>query len=220
LRVHARLPVRVCSQLTVKVLREPMAGGAPDRIKEGVCSTQLGDLTLNTAAVAFVRPSAFRLPADPAAPIIMIGPGTGIAPFRAFTQQLLAEKARGDTPRTGEVRLYFGCRRQAVDYLYRDELTNALDAGALSAVVTAFSREKGQPKVYVQHRLKEDGDHVHQLMASGAYVYICGATAMGRDVVAVLTELLSVKGGLDAAAAAAAVKRMAAEGRLVQELWS
>ena len=93
--------------LTVKVLREPMRG-AEGRTKEGVCSTQLAVLAPGASACVFVRPSGFELPASPDAPIIMVGPGTGIAPFRAFLRQL---GASGAPVRTGPVRLYFGCRR-------------------------------------------------------------------------------------------------------------
>ena len=209
--------------LTVKVLREPMRG-AEGRTKEGVCSTQLGDLQPGGRAIVFVRPSAFRLPADPAAPVLMVGPGTGVAPFRAFAQQLVAERRRGavsgKAARTGEVRLYFGCRRPAVDFLYADELRAAERSGALTALRTAFSRETST-KVYVQDRLREDAAVLHRLMSEeGAYVYICGGTQMGREVVGLLTQMYVDHGGASEAEAAAAVKQMTKAGRLVQELWS
>ena len=118
------------------------------------------------------------------------------------------------------MRLYFGCRRPAVDFLYADELRAAERSGALTALRTAFSRETTR-KVYVQDRLREDAKALHRLMSEeGAYVYICGGTQMGREVVGLLTQMFVDHGGASEAEAAAAVKQMTKEGRLVQELWS
>ena len=133
------------------MLREPRRG-AEARTKEGVCSTQLEGLPAGAPAYVFVRPSFFTLPADPAAPIVMVGPGTGIAPFRAFLREL----STAAVPRPGHVRLYFGCRRPEEDYLYEGELAEHLRSGALSSLRVAFSRSKAQ-KVYVQHLVAADG---------------------------------------------------------------
>lgn len=201
--------------MTVKVLREPMKGDAT-RTKEGVCSTQLGALKTGGRAIVFVRESAFRLPKKLSAPVIMVGPGTGIAPFRAFVEQMSASSER----RTGETRLYFGCRNSQSDFLYKGELETALSSGVLTHLRTAFSRETAA-KVYVQHRLQEDGEDLYRLLTKeGGYLYICGGTSMGRDVVALLTELVVKHGRISEAAAATVVKKMGAEGRLIQELWS
>jgi len=205
--------------LCVKVLREPLRGNA-SRVKEGVCSTQLGELVPGATAHVFVRASAFRLPADRARPVLMIGPGTGVAPFRALAQQMTAESAAAGSARTGAARLYYGCRRRGVDFLYKEELEAAEASGALTALRVAVSRDKGTPKAYVQDKLKEDGKAVHAMMADGGHVYVCGATVMGRDVVAVLAQLYEQYGAMAPEAAAAAVRRMTTEGRLVQELWS
>ena len=210
--------------LTVKVLREPMKGcdAASGRVKEGVCSTQLGALAAGGTAHVFVRSSGFALPTDDAAPVVMVGPGTGIAPFRAFLQELQAargEGGKGGTPRAGHVRLYFGCRREAEDYLYKDELAAYLKAGTLSSLRLAFSRETAA-KVYVQTRVAEDGAELVEMLQRGGHVYICGGTAMGRDVVAAVQEAVRVHAGLPAEAAEAYIKAMQAQGRLVQELWS
>ena len=198
--------------ITVKVLREPRKG-AETRLKEGVCSTQLGALALGQRVVVFVRASAFRLPRDPATPVLMVGPGTGIAPFRAFVQEL------SEARRTGETRLYFGCRYAAVDFLYADELRTAECAGTLTKLRTAFSRD-GPTKVYVQQRLREDGALVYGLLEHGAHVYLCGGTGMGREVVSVLAEILGTHGKLTHAQASEYLKRMTSQGRLIQELWS
>ena len=205
--------------LTVKVLREPMRGcdAASGRVKEGVCSTQLGALAPGSSACVFVRSSGFALPKDPAAPVIMVGPGTGIAPFRAFLQQMAAATDGGR--RTGHARLYFGCRRSDEDYLYKDELEAYLREGALDALRLAFSRE-GASKVYVQHKLRDDGAQLWPLLQQGGHVYVCGGTSMGRDVVAALQAAIAEHGKLTDDAAAKYVKEMQAKGRLVQELWS
>jgi len=201
--------------LTVKVLREPMRG-APTRTKEGVCSTQLGQLLVGASACVFVRPSFFRMPDDDAAPIVMVGPGTGVAPFRAFLRHL---GARGAPPRAGHVRLYFGCRRADEDFIYEDELKDALSSGTLSSLRLAFSRET-DTKVYVQHHVAEDAAELWSMLQANAHVYICGGTAMGRDVVNALTQAVATHGGMSASAADAYVKQMTTSGRLMQELWS
>jgi len=175
-------------------------------------------------SVVFVRPSAFRLPTGPGTPMLMIGPGTGIAPFRALLQEIsarreqLAEPARAAAT-ARETVLYFGCRNAAVDFLYRAELEAAEAAGTLTRLRVAFSRD-GPSKVYVQHCLAEDGAHVHALLQAGAHVYVCGGTSMGREVVGTLADICAKHGGLTRAQADDALKQMASEGRLIQELWS
>jgi len=163
-----------------------------------------------------VRSSGFALPADPAAPVVMVGPGTGVAPFRAFLQQMAA---KGAPKRTGHVRLYFGCRRPEEDYLYEAELQSYLKNGTLSSLRVAFSRAQAG-KVYVQHKVRDDGAELWDLLQKGGHVYICGGTAMGRDVVAALQDAVGAHGGMGAPAAADYVKGLQQQGRLVQELWS
>ena len=206
--------------LTVKVVREPMRDATPGRTKVGVCSTQLEGLGVGDTAIVFVRPSAFRIPRDPAVPLVMVGPGTGVAPFRAFVQEL-AVGVEAQKKRSAPARLYFGCRREAVDFLYADELKGAVASGALAALRLAFSRDDPGKKVYVQQRVREDGAELWKLLGKeGGHAYICGGTSMGRDVVAALAEVAAKHGGLAPHAAAAFVKQMTADGRLVQELWS
>ena len=215
-----------------QVLREPMRGAAEGRTKVGVCSTQLAALAPGDSAFVFVRSSGFALPKDPAAPVIMIGPGTGVAPFRAFLQQMAADRARaapggehtpGGAPpaaaRSGATWLYFGCRREEEDYLYREELEAHLAEGTLTRLRLAFSRAQAA-KVYVQHLLREDGAELWALLQRGGHVYICGGTLMGRDVVEALSAALARHGALGAEGAAKYLKEMEAAGRLVKELWS
>lgn len=194
-----------------------MRNADPNRIKVGVCSTQLGGLAENENAVVFVTESSFRLPEDPSIPVIMVGAGTGVAPFRAFVQQLSCE--RPTIVRNS--RLYFGCRRPHVDFLYENELRTAESSGALTALRLAFSREEGKKKVYVQDALKSDAKELSQaIFSAGASVFICGGTAMGRDVKEALGDILVEQSGMSKPAATAYLKNMAVEGRLVSELWS
>ncbi|KAL1528574.1 hypothetical protein AB1Y20_009915 [Prymnesium parvum] len=204
--------------LTVKVLREPMRAAA-GRTKVGVCSTQLEALPPGANAVVFIRESAFRLPRKEDVPVVMVGPGTGVAPFRAFLQEMEAA-ATGPKKRTGASWLYFGCRRSDVDFIYKDELLNAVERGFLTKLRTAFSREQAS-KVYVQDKLREDGEEMWRLLGEQkGHLYICGGTLMGRDVVAALHEIVVKYGKLTDEEAAKFVKQMTSGGRLVQELWS
>ena len=165
---------------------------------------------------AFVRASTFKLPA-PEVPIIMVGPGTGIAPMRAFLQERAALREEGAD--VGSSMLFFGCRRESEDYLYKDELLGWARDGVLTAYHTAFSRH-GQQKVYVQHKLLEQGQAVWDLLQQGAHVYVCGATRMGADVHRAFVDIAQKCGELRASDAEAYVKSLSGEGRYVQELWS
>lgn len=120
----------------------------------------------------FAKPTpSFHLPEDPATPCVLIGPGTGVAPFVGFAQHRLAQ---ADEAARGKLELYFGCREEKTDFLYRDSLEAAVAGGALGRLVTAFSREQAE-KIYVQDRLREDGPHVAELvLKQGAKLYVCG----------------------------------------------
>ena len=118
----------------------------------------------------------FGLPADPATPIIMVGPGTGVAPFRSFLWHRRAMKA------SGKAWLFFGHQRQACDFFYRDELEAFLADGTLTRLSTAWSRD-GDQKVYVQHRMREAGAELWAWLQAGAHFYVCGdAKRMAKDV--------------------------------------
>eukprot|EP00611_Tribonema_gayanum_P027840 TRINITY_DN699_c0_g1_i4.p1 TRINITY_DN699_c0_g1~~TRINITY_DN699_c0_g1_i4.p1 ORF type:complete len:654 (-),score=302.60 TRINITY_DN699_c0_g1_i4:336-2297(-) len=198
--------------LTVALLREDRGGG---RRFHGLCTRHLAALEAPGAPLrALVRASTFRLPADDSVPIILVGPGTGIAPMRALLQERRHRRARGAAV------LYFGCRSAQRDYLYRAELEAFLADGTLTALRTAFSRDQAA-KVYVQDRLREHGAEAWRLLRDGgAHVYVCGGTAMGADVAAAFADVAKDAGGLDDADAKAFMQRLHAEGRYVQELWS
>lgn len=161
---------------------------------------------------------AFAPPSDLSVPWIMIGPGTGVAPFRGFLQ------ARRDALRTCSTAapawLFFGCRRQEEDYLYRDDLEEFARDGTLSQLQVAFSRA-GPSKVYVQHLMRKHAAALFALLEEDAYVFVCGDGAgMAKDVHAALAEIISDQGGVDAAEAEAQLRAMAKAGRYVRDIWS
>jgi len=166
-----------------------------------------------------VRHSNFKLPSNPEKPIIMIGPGTGVAPFRGFVQERAAYAAAGD--KVGKTLLFFGCRNSKEDFLYEDEWADLKKTlGDSFELVTAFSRE-GSPKVYVQHRLHEYADEVNDLLKAGAYIYVCGDAAhMARDVNATFGKIISEKRGLTEAQGDEVVKRMRAANQYQEDVWS
>ncbi|HSR56582.1 MAG TPA: hypothetical protein VLL57_00255, partial [Candidatus Binataceae bacterium] len=129
----------------------------------------------------------FALPHDPSVPIIMIGPGTGIAPFRAFLHERMAVKARGRNW------LFFGHQRRDCDFFYEDELTGMETAGFLTRLSLAWSRD-GTRKIYVQDRMREAGRDLWGWIAEGAHIYVCGAITMGKDVERALLDMIAEHG--------------------------
>lgn len=174
--------------LTVSAVRYEAHG----RARHGVCSTFLAEAGLGTRMLAYVQENRrFRLPEDPSRPVIMIGPGTGIAPFRAFLEHRRATGARGRTW------LFFGDRSAETDFLYRDELRAFQADGVLTRLETAFSRDQAE-KVYVQHRMREHARELWSWLEDGAHVYVCGdATHMAKDVDAALAAVVSGHGNRD-----------------------
>jgi sulfite reductase (NADPH) flavoprotein alpha-component len=159
------------------------------------------------------RSHGFSLPADPAAPVVMIGPGTGVAPFRAFLQE------RAATGAPGRNWLFFGNTRRELDFLYRGELEGYLRKRALARLDTAFSRDQGQ-KVYVQHRLREQGAELWRWLEEGAYVYVCGdAQRMAKDVDDALKGVVATHGAMGAEKAAEYVAGLAKAGRYARDVY-
>ncbi|MCL8208218.1 MAG: flavodoxin domain-containing protein [Actinomycetia bacterium] len=197
--------------LTVRVVRYA-AGG---RRRSGVCSGYLADrVRPGDRLRVFVEANRrFKLPPDPDAPVIMIGPGTGVAPFRAFLQEREATGARGPTW------LFFGDRRFRTDFLYQTEWLRWLGEGVLTRMDVAFSRD-GPRKVYVQDRLREHARDVYAWLEAGAYVYVCGdAARMAPEVDRTLREIVaSVRGG-GPDAAEAYLRDLAAAGRLRRDVY-
>jgi sulfite reductase (NADPH) flavoprotein alpha-component len=197
--------------LTVAVVRYELH----TRGYQGVASCFFADRLRRGARVPVYvqRSHGFGLPADPAAPIIMIGPGTGIAPFRAFLQE------RAATGAAGKSWLLFGNTRRELDFLYRGELEGYLRRGALARLDTAFSRDQGH-KVYVQHRIREQGAELWRWLREGALIYVCGdAQRMAKDVDDALREVAATHGAMSAEDAAAYVAGLAKAGRYARDVY-
>lgn len=197
--------------LTVGAVRYQAHG----RARKGVCSTFLADRCApgTTAPVFIHRNSAFKLPSDPAAPVVMVGPGTGIAPFRAFLEE------RRVTGATGRNWLFFGDQRAATDFLYRDEMAAFQREGMLTRLDTAFSRDQAE-KIYVQHRMIEAAGELYAWFEAGAHFYVCGdASRMAKDVDAALHRVVETAGGKTAAQAADYVQSMKAARRYTRDVY-
>ena len=196
--------------LTVSTVRYTCDGKA----RGGVCSTFLADRAANAEVPIFVHKSAhFRPPADPDAPMIMVGPGTGVAPFRAFLQERRAIGARGRNW------LFFGEQHAASDFYYRDELEALQRDGYLHRLDTAFSRDQAE-KIYVQQRMLEHGAQLWAWLQEGGHFYVCGdAGRMARDVDAALRQVAATHGGLSGDDAAVWVAALSREKRYLRDVY-
>ncbi|THF61795.1 reductase [Pseudothauera nasutitermitis] len=196
--------------LTVSVLRYAHQG----RRRGGVCSTFLADRADGIDVPIFVQRSAhFRPPQGADTPMIMVGPGTGVAPFRAFLHE---RRARGDRGRNW---LFFGEQHAATDFYYRDELQGMHQDGLLTELSLAFSRDQAE-KLYVQDRMREHGARLWAWLQDGAHFYVCGdAGRMAKDVDAALREVAQAHGGLNAEAAADYVAQLGRDKRYVRDVY-
>jgi len=204
--------------ITVAVLEKSRLDGSAYR---GVCSSHLASIVPSGKSTCrvFCRDSTFRLPEDPSNPIIMVGPGTGIAPMRALLQERSYQR-NTLKKNVGDSILYFGCKNRNQDYIYADELESFVKEGTLSSLYLAFSREKND-KVYVQHLLKENAENTWKLINDeNASVYVCGGTKMGQDVVQTLKAIFRDIGKKSEDEAHSYLKKLEEQKRLVQELWS
>uniref|UniRef100_A0A914H0M9 NADPH--hemoprotein reductase n=1 Tax=Globodera rostochiensis TaxID=31243 RepID=A0A914H0M9_GLORO len=162
--------------VTAVVLRYPMG----DRLVKGVCTNFLSDRAEGASAPVFIRKSTLRLPHRLQTPVVMIGPGTGLAPFRGFLHERMWHKKQGKE--VGEMHLFFGCRHPEHDHIYKDEMEEFVQIGLLTQHHVAYSRFQSE-KVYVQHKLWENRQRMWELVQEGAAVYVCGdARNMARDV--------------------------------------
>ncbi|HTR09257.1 MAG TPA: bifunctional nitrate reductase/sulfite reductase flavoprotein subunit alpha [Paraburkholderia sp.] len=184
------------------------------RERKGVASTFLADRAQEGSVPVFVQKSShFRPPRNGDTPMIMVGPGTGVAPFRAILHE---RRARGDAGRNW---LFFGEQHAATDFYYRDELEQMRKDGHLDRLDLAFSRDQSE-KVYVQDRMREQGAQLWAWLQEGAHVYVCGdASRMAKDVDAALREVVSGHGGMSADAANEYVSALGREKRYVRDVY-
>ncbi|MFB6697578.1 molybdopterin-dependent oxidoreductase [Streptomyces rubiginosohelvolus] len=198
-------------RLTVSVIRYESALGG---MRKGVASTFLADAEPGSPVPVFVqRNDRFRPPADPATPMIMVGPGTGVAPFLGFLEE---RRALGHS---GANWLFFGEQHRATDFYYREELDTMSRSGTLTRLDTAFSRDQ-RAKVYVQDRMREHGAQLWSWLRDGAHLYVCGdASRMAKDVDRALRDIAVAHGGLEPDAAAAQVKQLASDRRYVRDVY-
>jgi sulfite reductase (NADPH) flavoprotein alpha-component len=194
--------------VTVAAVRYQAMG----RVRGGVCSTFLADR--GATARIFLQPNkSFRVPTDDAAPVIMVGPGTGVAPFRAFLQERALRGA------TGRNWLFFGDQHREHDFVYADEVAGWQSSGVLNRLELAFSRDQ-QEKVYVQRRMLEHGKELFSWLEDGGHFYVCGdATRMAKDVDKALHDVVGVHGGLDADGATEYVNSLKREKRYVRDVY-
>jgi sulfite reductase (NADPH) flavoprotein alpha-component len=196
--------------LTVDAVRYDIKG----RTRLGVASTCLANrIAPGQKIKAYVQKAqAFCLPTDAAVPIIMIGPGTGIAPFRAFLHERMATKAPGRNW------LFFGHQRRNYDFFYEDELSGMKAAGALTRLSLAWSRD-GEEKFYVQDRMRQVGRDLWSWIADGAHIYVCGAITMGKDVERALVDVIAAHGARTIDEAIAFLAELKKKGRYQQDVY-
>jgi sulfite reductase (NADPH) flavoprotein alpha-component len=197
--------------LTIDHVRYAIDG----RERLGVASTFAGKaLRPGDKVKAYIqRAHDFALPATGDTPIVMVGPGTGVAPFRAFLQERMATKAKGPAW------LFFGHQRRATDFFYEDELSGFQAAGTLAKLSLAWSRD-GEYKVYVQDKMREEGADLWAWLGKGAHFYVCGdAKRMAPDVDAALVQICAEHGNMDAASAKNFVKDLGAQHRYQTDVY-
>ena len=196
--------------LTVGIVRFELE----KRARKGVCSSFFADrIQPGEHLRVFVHKSTFRLPEDKDRNVIMVGPGTGIAPFRGFLQD------RATSGGQGKNWLFFGDQKAATDFLYQDELKAFQTQGVLSQLDTAFSRDQAR-KMYVQDRMLERAKELWKWIDGGAHFYVCGdAKRMARDVDRMLHQILSEAGGLDEESTKSYVAGMKKEKRYMRDVY-
>jgi sulfite reductase (NADPH) flavoprotein alpha-component len=196
--------------LTVAAVRYKKRG----RSRKGIASTFLADRARPGSDVPlFIQKThGFRLPEAGDAPVVMIGPGAGVAPFRAFLQE---RRARGATGRNW---LFFGDQRRSCDFLYEEELEDYRRDGLLTRLDVAFSRDQAE-RVYVQHRMREQSAALWSWLQDGAHLYVCGAAGMARDVDAALGAIIARQGGVGSGGAKAYLATLARTGRYLRDVY-
>ncbi|GEQ66534.1 hypothetical protein JCM33374_g197 [Metschnikowia sp. JCM 33374] len=167
-----------------------------------------------------VRRSTFKLPSNPSTPIILVGPGTGIAPMRAFIRDRIALSKTADNVKLGKTILFYGCRRSDEDFLYRDEWPEYSQVlGDSFEMEIAFSRE-GDKKVYVQDKMLSKAKDLNKLLETGAFIYVCGdASKMARDVQNTLVRIISEERSISLEKASDLVRSLKVQNRYQEDVW-
>jgi sulfite reductase (NADPH) flavoprotein alpha-component len=202
--------VTAAVHLTVSPVRYRLRG----RPRNGVASTFLAERAKpgDEIGVFVQKADSFRLPKDNDAPIIMIGPGTGIAPFRAFLQERRALGAKGRNW------LFFGDQRRAYDFLYEEELADFHHDGLLTEFDVAFSRDQPE-RIYVQQRMRERAAELWAWLEEGAHVFICGSVAMARDADVALAAIIARQGRMGPGKAKSYLATLAREQRYLRDVY-
>ncbi|MFN0124318.1 MAG: bifunctional cytochrome P450/NADPH--P450 reductase [Blastocatellia bacterium] len=204
--------------ITVAVVAGPARSG--NGVFHGVCTNYLRGQQEGEVLYAFVRDtkSAFRLPENPATPVIMIGPGTGLAPFRGFLQERAALRQQGTE--IGPSLLFFGCRHPEQDFIYESELRQ-FEADGVTRLALAFSRLDTRKKHYVQDEIYARRDDVWNLIEQGAVIYVCGdASRMAPDVRRTIAAIHREKTGADMGAAETWLNELTARNRYLVDVWA
>jgi sulfite reductase (NADPH) flavoprotein alpha-component len=197
--------------LTVASVRYDAHG----RQHKGVCSTFLADLVgeATDVRIFFTPNNNFRVPNDDNLPMVMVGPGTGIAPFRAFLQEREFRKAPGKNW------LFFGDRNASTDFIYREEIEAMQASGLLTKLDLAFSRDQAE-KIYVQDRMLENGAELFAWLEQGGYFFVCGdAYRMAKDVDQALLDVIRIHGNMSATEAAEYVNQLKKDKRYVRDVY-
>jgi sulfite reductase alpha subunit-like flavoprotein len=231
-----RTKLGLCSSWLAGLLPAAGAAAAGDGSSASAAAETTAETTADAAADSraaagsrvpvWIERGSLRMPADPQVPLLLVGPGTGVAPFRAFLQERLAaarQAAAAEQPPPAPCHLFFGCRSRAADFYYEPEWQALQEAGVLASeagLVVAFSRDQGS-KVYVQHKIREHAGMVWALLQGGALVYVCGsADKMPADVAAAFRDVVVAQGGLGREEADKYVRRLQLTGRYHVEAWS
>lgn len=215
--------------ITVAVAEYKKRGGQGS-LHQGVCSTWLQKLKPNDVIPCYIRAAqSFHLPVDGSLPVIMIGNGTGIAPFRSFWQQRMFDinnkcppiSTESSRRQWGEMFLFYGCRNPRQDDIYQHETEKARQARVITSVHTAHSRQEGKPKKYVQDLLKEDSIKICDLiLKDDAHVFVCGGAAMADDVRKTLQNLLADRLDMSVEGALEFMRKLRSSGRYHEDIFS
>lgn len=168
-----------------------------------------------------VRRSTFKLPSNPSTPVILVGPGTGVAPMRGFIREKVSLLKTSENVKLGKTLLFYGCRNRNEDFLYKDEWPEySQKLGDSFEMDVAFSREDDSKKVYVQNKIADRAEEINKLLQDGAFIYVCGdASKMARDVQATFVSIISEKRGLLMEKAADIVRSLKVQNRYQEDVW-